>query len=71
MLLLTLGSAWREQGEEANAVRCYRDALAINPRYAPALANLADMLCDAGERGQARTLYDEAVKAEPGNARHA
>src|SRR5204863_4468876 len=67
-LALTLGSAWREKGDAANAVRHYRNALEIQPNYAPALANLADLLCDAGERQEARTLYDRAIKADPGNA---
>jgi len=65
---LTLGSAHREKGDEANAVRCYRAALAARPGYVPALVNLADLLCDAGARAEARTLYDAALRAEPGNA---
>jgi len=65
---LTLGSAWREKGDEANAVRCYRMALDLQPGFVPALVNLADLLCDAGDRAQARTLYDLAIKADPGNA---
>ena len=64
-LHLTLGSAHREKGEDEAAIGHYRAALAINPTYAPALANLADMLCDAGDRAQARTLYDAAIKADP------
>jgi hypothetical protein len=36
----------------------------MDPNYAPALANLADLLCDAGQRDEARTLYDKAVKAD-------
>ena len=46
----------------------YQAALAANPDYAPALANLADMLADDGDREAARTLYDQAIKADPGNA---
>ncbi len=65
---LTLGSAYREKGDVANAVRCYRAALAAHPGYAPAMVNLADLLCDTGERGEARTLYDAAIRAEPRNA---
>jgi hypothetical protein len=41
--------------------------LAVCPNYAPALANLADMRADAGDRAGARTLYDSAIKADPGN----
>ena len=64
-LHLTLGSALREKGNDAGAVEHYRAALALKPDYAAALANLADMLCDAGDRAQARTLYDAAIKADP------
>jgi len=64
---LTLGSAWREKGDDENAVRCYRAALVVQPGFVPALVNLADILCDAGERAQARTLYDEAIKAASSN----
>jgi Flp pilus assembly protein TadD len=67
-LHLTLGSAYREKGEDEAAIGHYRAALAINPHYAPALANLADMLCDAGDRDQARTLYDAAIQYDPNAA---
>ena len=66
-LHLTLNSARREKGEDEAAIFHYRAALAIKSDYAPALANLADMLCDAGDRIQARTLYDAAIRAEPRN----
>jgi Flp pilus assembly protein TadD len=66
-IALTLGSAFREKGDEANAVRCYRAALAAEPDHAPAMVNLADLLCDAGRRAEARTLYDAAIKADPAN----
>jgi Flp pilus assembly protein TadD len=64
-LHLTLGSACREKGDDEAAIAQYRAALALRGDYAPALANLADMLCDAGDRLQARTLYDAAIKADP------
>ena len=66
-LHVTLGSALREKGEDEAAIGHYRAALAIKPHYAPALANLADMLCDAGDRATARTLYDAAIRCEPKN----
>jgi tetratricopeptide (TPR) repeat protein len=67
-LLLTLGSAWREKGDAAIAKAHYQAALAARPDYAPAMANLAEMLGDEGDRGSARTLYDQALKLEPRNA---
>src|SRR5204863_3219070 len=66
-LLLTLGSCWREKGDAQTASIHYQAALAVCPNYAPALANLADMRADAGDRAGARTLYDSAIKADPGN----
>ena len=36
-----------------------------SPDYAPALANLADLLADDGDFEAARTLYDRAIKADP------
>jgi tetratricopeptide (TPR) repeat protein len=66
-LQLTLGSAWREKGDSQRATAHYQAALVASPTYAPALANLADMLSDAGEREAARTLYDKAIKYDPGN----
>jgi tetratricopeptide (TPR) repeat protein len=66
-LQLTLGSAWREKGDSQRATAHYQAALVASPTYAPALANLADMLSDAGQREAARTLYDKAIKYDPGN----
>jgi tetratricopeptide (TPR) repeat protein len=66
-LQLTLGSAWREKGDPQRATAHYQAALIAGPTYAPALANLADMLSDAGDREAARTLYDKAIKCDPGN----
>ncbi|HEY4077739.1 MAG TPA: tetratricopeptide repeat protein [Rhizomicrobium sp.] len=67
-LHMTLGSAHREKGDDQTAIAHYRAALTVNPHYAPALANLADLLCDGSDRAQARTLYDSAIKADPKNA---
>ena len=67
-LHLTLGSAWREQGDYDKAADCYRAALKADPDYAPALSNLADLLTDAGQRQEALTLYGRALEAEPANA---
>lgn len=43
-------------------------ALALNPRYVPALLNLANLFEDRGERELARGAYERALAAEPGNA---
>jgi Flp pilus assembly protein TadD len=67
-LLVTLGSACRESGDIDAALLHTRAALALRGDYAPALANLADMLGDSGDIEAARTLYDKAIKADPKNA---
>jgi Flp pilus assembly protein TadD len=67
-VLLTLGLAWREKGDAGAAKGHFQAALAARPGYPAALANLADMLADEGDRDAARTLYGEVLKAEPKNA---
>lgn len=42
-------------------------ALALNPRYVPALINLGNLAEDVGRRDDARDAYTRAVEAEPGN----
>jgi Flp pilus assembly protein TadD len=66
-LNLTLGSAWREAGDNARAEVYYRAALRARPGYGAAMSNLADLLCDRGERDQARALYDSAIRNDPKN----
>lgn len=67
-LWLTLGTAWREKGEAAQAEAHYRKALALRPDYAPALGNLADLLADAGDVEAALALYDRVLKSDGANA---
>ncbi len=67
-LQLTLGSAWRERGDVERAKLHYQAALIARPDYALALSNLADLLCDEGQRDVAKNLYDKALKIEPKNA---
>lgn len=67
-VLLTLGLAWREKGDAAAAKSHFEAALTLQPGYPAALANLADMLGDDGDRDAARALYGEVLKAEPKNA---
>ena len=42
-------------------------ALALNPRFAPALLNLGNLHEDRGRRDPARRAYDQALALEPGN----
>lgn len=42
-------------------------ALALNPDYLPALANLANLESDLGQRDEALALYERILALEPGN----
>jgi tetratricopeptide (TPR) repeat protein len=66
-LNLTLGSAWRESGDNSRAEPYYLAALDVRPDYAPALSNLADLRCDQGAWDEARALYDRAIRGDPKN----
>ena len=48
-----------------DAERELRRAIEINPRYAPAYLNLANMAEDAGRREDARGLYERLLAFEP------
>ena len=45
-----------------------RAALALNPRYAPALFNLANLMTDLGERDRAIAAYERLLAIEPQSA---
>jgi len=50
---------------EDKAERELKAALARNPRYAPALFNLANLQEDRGHRAEAMTLYEQVLQIEP------
>ena len=54
-------------GRAAEAQAELEAALAINPRYVPALLNLGNLHEDRGRRGEARAAYERALAIEPGN----
>ncbi|HYQ99630.1 MAG TPA: sulfotransferase [Casimicrobiaceae bacterium] len=45
-----------------------RTALALNPRYAPALFNLANLMTDLGERESAIAAYERLLAVDPQSA---
>jgi hypothetical protein len=67
-LLLSLGTVYREQGDDVRAEWHYREALAQRADFVPALANLADLIADRGEIDEAFALYDRALKRDAGHA---
>lgn len=51
--------------QEAAAERELRSALSLNPRYLPALFNLANLCEDLGRREEAQALYEQVLALEP------
>lgn len=60
-----LGNIQRLLGNHAEAEKCYRAALAIDPRSTAVLANLGLCLKDSGRLEEALELLDAAVAVEP------
>lgn len=54
-----LGDLWRAQGQlgRLEAQNCYREALQIDPHYAPAWRGLGDLFREAGDHNQAVVYY--------------
>ncbi len=50
-----------------DAEREWRAALALNPAYAPALVNLANLHEDRGNRPDALQVYEQLLRLEPGH----
>ncbi len=50
---------------EHDALKELRAALALNPRYVPALFNLANLMTDLGERDDAVTAYEQLLTIDP------
>lgn len=67
-----LGVAHREFGQLVQAVDCYKQAIALSPRFHIAWLNLAVAQAQQGEIAQARTSVDKAIEILPSyeKARH-
>ena len=63
----SLGQAHRAQGGQAEAIACYERALSINPNFAPAHGNIAQVLAP-GDPAVAVAYYRRLVAALPHNA---
>ncbi len=50
---------------EQDALKELRAALALNPRYVPALFNLANLMTDLGEREDAVAAYEQLLAVDP------
>jgi tetratricopeptide (TPR) repeat protein len=60
-----LAIAYQLDGELEAAARHYRDAVRVDPAYAPALTNLAALLRRQGQVDQAAALYRRALAVNP------
>ena len=62
---LNCGVIYMELGQEEAAERELRNALRLNPVYAPALLNLANLCEDLGRRAEACDFYRRILALEP------
>ena len=60
-----LGNALREQGQLAEAVAQYQEALRLKPDYAEAHNNLGNALREQGQLAAAVAQYQEALRLKP------
>ncbi len=60
-----LGIALRLLGRTAEAEASLRKAMERDPKYAPAIAALAEARADRGEFDQARALFEQALALDP------
>jgi tetratricopeptide (TPR) repeat protein len=63
-----IGLCLRDQGAFEPAIRCFRVALMLDPRYAPALNEWANVLQDQGRLQDALGLYARALAVDPKRA---
>lgn len=65
---LNIGLAEMAQGKVAMARKAYQQALALDPRFAPAYANLADLYRALGSDAEAETTLRVGLEQAPENA---
>lgn len=63
--LFVLGVTAHQTGDLEGAERYYRDLLAVDPRHAPALSNLASLAARRGNADEADTLFARAIAENP------
>ena len=65
---LALGNIYAARGERQKAEDAYRSAIALDDRFAPAYANLADLLRDRGNEAAAESTLREGIAATGNHA---
>lgn len=64
-VLTDLGVVLRRLGCEGDAEAAYRDALALDPTFGPALGNLGNLLLDATRTTEAEAMFTAALAVMP------
>ncbi len=59
------GRQARRQGSMAQAIDCFREAIALQPDYVPAYNNLANALQSEGDFESATVIFQEALHLKP------
>jgi predicted CXXCH cytochrome family protein len=65
---LNLGTLWADLGRADDAEAAYRTALRLDPRFVPALLDLADLRRATGREAEAEALLRQAVTIAPDDA---
>lgn len=63
-----VGRAQRIQGDPAAALAAFTEALALDPRYAPAWAARGELLLESGQYAAAASDLTEALRLQPSSA---
>ncbi len=64
-LVADLGAAYEAAGRDGDALRAYRDALAIDPEFADVHLKLSAQLLRQGAAGEARGHIEAALRIQP------
>lgn len=65
---MRLGRVWRRQGKAAQAIASFRRVLTETPDYAPASVELAAILLDEGQAGEAAAVCRQGLAVAPNTA---
>lgn len=65
--LTNLGFAYLKQGNTAMAMKCYNDALALDPDFEQALLNKAGLYNYLGQKQDAKKMLQQILKRNPRN----
>ncbi len=65
---LNIGNLLGARGDSAGALAAYREALALDPRFAPAAVNLADLHRAQGDDVRAEQVLRDALASNAGDA---